>query len=322
MTWDAAGTRYTDWNGDSWDHEGNLRRKKKPPKWTHWPHYPGFFKELRVLACEDTWQAEVEMWFDVAAEFFYTTFIPSPVELSRKLVSGAYKCGFYLPIKLKSPLDVVWKDGKTSKALLQINSPATRGLFMVWAMGAAWGALAAWQSVPLAQAMCDADGHECLLRAGENWFPGTDPEGAPGFFEVIYDPAGRYVPPGGGIDFEGGALSSWAGGHITNSGPPVTSYSIQLWPTVLGAPEIFGGAIAPGEDVTWHYEWTGNAQDNGTCQHVFKFKTQNQGRFSLLVTVDRWTVRTTVDPWEPYGPGSPGVPPSCVAANQPPFGQL
>jgi len=173
--------------------------KDNPRKWSHWPNpLTNMVKKIDVLACENTWQAKVEMWAIGLANFFWTNFIPSPVELTRKVTMGGYKCGFYLPIEVKSPLDIVWKDGRTSQVLLEISRPITTALFYWWAAETAWDALSTFSSLLMKEELCDLDKNEVLLRDGDLLIPGSlhDFDSGAALYEEIYDPDNRYEGAG------------------------------------------------------------------------------------------------------------------------------
>jgi len=62
--------------------------------YTHWPSPYNFQKNIKVLACQDGWVAEIELYATAAGYFFWSNLVPSPVEITRKLFLGSYKCGF------------------------------------------------------------------------------------------------------------------------------------------------------------------------------------------------------------------------------------
>ncbi len=160
-----------------------------PRKFTHWPDpFKGMVKNIDVWACEGTWQAYIEIAGAEFGDWFWTNFVPSPVELLRKSVTGSYKCGFYLLDHLNSPLDIVWRDGSVSAGLAEITSPAVVGLFYLWAAETAYNALSRWSTVLYAFDMCGATRNEALsgngsVGLGTGYTIGTCP-----FQTSIYDP--------------------------------------------------------------------------------------------------------------------------------------
>jgi len=190
------------------DYENAIKRQqarqKDWKKYTHWPNpFTALMKSLHVTACEHTWQALVEFYGLSALEFFFTTLVPSPVEITRKATMGNYKCGMYFLPKQKSPLDLIWVDGSASRALVEIARPATTAIFYWWAAETAYLALNTTSTLMLAGEFCDLEGNECLLRDGDCPIPGGahDFLGAAALYEEIYDPKNRYPQLGYFMEF-------------------------------------------------------------------------------------------------------------------------
>jgi len=180
--------------------------RKKPPKWskyTHWPNpFAGLIKHFHLTACEDKWLAQVEFWGLTAMSFWFANQFPSPVEMTRKLTMGGYKCGLYGVKVKKGPMDLIWKDGRASKALIGISAPLTTGLFYWWAASTAYSALDTWQSLLQEVKLCDAEGNECILSNGDGPVTGGagDFNGEPALYHTDYDPMGRYPPLGSHVE--------------------------------------------------------------------------------------------------------------------------
>jgi len=180
--------------------------RKKPPKWAKYTKWPNPFvmlmKAINVTACEDHWLALVEFYGLTAAAFWFANFLPSPVELTRKLTMGSYKCGcFGVPIK-GGPLDLIWTDKSASKALIGMSSPITTGLFYWWAGQTAYTALDTWHSVIQQAELCDTEGTECIIKDGDAPITGGegDFDGEAALYSVVYDPLGRYPELGSHIE--------------------------------------------------------------------------------------------------------------------------
>lgn len=161
--------------------------------WTHWPMQPNFVKNVRVLACEDTWQAEIELYARMYAQFAWTTFVPSPVEVTRKLLLGGYKCGFYLPVKFKSPLNFFIGEGGT-KYLAELAGPFTRALWWWWVIGSAWNALTTYQTIQDYKKDCDYN-YNCSIGNASANFGTASGGGTPAGYDVISDELFHYVAP-------------------------------------------------------------------------------------------------------------------------------
>lgn len=121
--------------------------------WTHWPTPYNFQAEIKILACQDGTLAEIKLYAVGFAWWFWSNIVPSPVELTRKLLLGGYKCGFYLPVKFKSPLTVIVGEDGVS-LLAKWARPFTTALFWWWVIGSAFSALATWESIQQAKHDC------------------------------------------------------------------------------------------------------------------------------------------------------------------------
>jgi len=300
--------------GSVWDAvKGGPKRS-----WSHWPNPFGWIDEILMMACEDDIWIKVKMYGMLAGSFFFSNFVPSPVEISRKLVTGAYKCGFYLPIKAKSPLDLIWTDGRTSAVLRGKISPVTTGAFYFWAASTAFAAMDTWHTIQIALAKCDAVGNECVLIDGENFYPGTDPAGSPGFYTEVYDPEDRYQSPGGSVRFEKGALSVFVHGTIVVTGNHVTGGYVTLWPTHLNAPVITVPEMDGSGVFKFAVEFNGIATQAGDVQCYASLLQQNGSPFGTLLSVQSFIVNNKpIDTTHPRQLESP--PNDCYAKNQPPF---
>jgi hypothetical protein len=151
-------------------------------------------KRIDILACEGTVEAMIEMYAIAYGEWFWTSFIPSPREITRKTFTGGYRCGFYLDVKVKSPLDIVWRDGSAARVLGEVLRPLTTGLFYMWAASTVWEALNIWSTLGYAMEACDWDGNTTTIANGVAPIQTNPTIGAPAFGEIIYDPRERGEP--------------------------------------------------------------------------------------------------------------------------------
>jgi len=173
--------------------------------WKKWPGAPNFLLERDVWACQDGWWAYFKFSEYALLNFFWTSFFPSPVELERKTLLGSYKCGFYLPIKIKSPMELlVGEEGV--EILAKIARPITTALFWWWAAETAWSAFDTAQTIVYKEQFCDdlrnvfvADGAGTTFAIDVGgtpvgpWHPITDPEGLCGVACTgIFIPAGDF----------------------------------------------------------------------------------------------------------------------------------
>jgi hypothetical protein len=232
-------------------------------KHTAWPNpFRNAVKNIDVIACEHTWQAMIEMYFIGFGNWAWSSFVPSPVELTRKFVAGSYKCGFYLLPETASPLDIIWRDGRTSKVLAEIAAPLTKGLFYMWAGQTAFGFLSTWTSLVVAQEMCDVTGKECLLSDGSAAFGGGAHHelGDVGLYNVIYDPQNRYPALGGGPEpHEDSSVSATAAGQVVMALSTANNASVWIYAGQNSQKQSLG-TIGPGEVASFSVSFAGNIE--------------------------------------------------------------
>jgi len=289
---------------------GALPYVNYPMKYTHWPYpNPNYVRSIHLLACEHTWQARITMWRRGAVLFFYQNLIPSPVELTRKFVLGGYKCGFYIPVAVRSPIDQIWRDGTLSKTLAEISGPLTRGLFYWWAAETAWSALNMWSSLIHEGEVCNPDGTECLLRDGNGTWPGVPAHriGSPGLFTEIYDPRGRYSFGGSHIDiFEASHVSASAFGRLQPF--QCTFDNVEVWIRHEGidGPKTYIGHVGAGEIVSFDCSW-GGEMGIGVVSVMCELDITGNSLFAPSIWCDRFTVKAV--PPEPGSTDGPLWPP-------------
>lgn len=268
-----------------------------------WPDpTAGFVQDIKVLACQDTWQAEVTMIGMAAAHWFWTNFIPSPVEITRKTLVGSYRCGFYFRVKFKSPIDVIFRAPGASKMLMEITNPVATGLFYFWAASTLFDAVNTWQSIIYAGMMCGLDHDECLLTNGEaSAFAGGAPNGTPGFYHTLQDNRPMYTSPGGAVQFfERGWFATTAYGTVYNGSPNVTRciISFQAGTTPLpGETALVDlGPIPPGNSIPFTISWEGYL-DATAVRINWDIENDATGLQSTNLIIDRWTSSWAPEPW-------------------------
>lgn len=126
----------------------------KAANFNHWPNPVNWVVNIDVLMCnQDYWLARIELAFATAADFFWTNLVPSPRELERKFLLGGYRCGFYVNIKVKSPMRIVAGKG-ASTVIVEIVQPFTKFLFYWWAQQTILESIAAWMTVLYPELYC------------------------------------------------------------------------------------------------------------------------------------------------------------------------
>jgi len=213
-----------------------------------------------VLACEDTFQADVRMWGGELGDWFWTNLIPSPREIERKTITGSYKCGFFFLPGWESPVDIIWKDAKIGRMLLEIAHPFTQALFYLWAAETALDALSRWQSVMYRIARCDADRNECLIGNGHSILSYGHNWGGAALGEIIYDPNhwGIEMDTSVSVPFAT-TVGASAYGHIIANAGIIDNCEIQMCNgnDVLASVGI--GHMDPGQETAFSIGWGGSA---------------------------------------------------------------
>jgi len=140
----------------------------------HWPSpFHGMVSEIDVLACESSFVAMMKIIAIEGADWWWSNFIPSFTELTRKTFTGGYKCGFYGGPRQKSPVDILFrrelglnKFGRhylpVSQVIGGIVSPLTTGLFFMWISQTAFDFLSRWMSVIYAMELCNTEGADII----------------------------------------------------------------------------------------------------------------------------------------------------------------
>jgi len=237
-------------------------------KWSHWPSPYNFEARIRVLACEDSWQAEIELYATAFAWWFYSNVVPSPVEITRKIMLGGYRCGFYTPIRIKSLLSF-FIGNKGVKFLAELIRPATTALFWWWVASSIFAALDTWHTVAEAKEDCEAAQWECLIGNGFNTI------NTPGFYQgaswdVLQDTDNHYLGGSSVAVFSGSATASgWVA--VSSMGMPISGVEIEIrTPGGIVHSQAIDGQSADG---IWH----GN--------HTVDFDAPFAGACSLWVKV-------------------------------------
>jgi len=236
------------------------QESKNFQKYTHWPNPFNVLKQMDVLACNPVWIARFEFYLGSAADFFWSNFVPSPVELTRKAFTGGYKCGFYIPLKVKSPIDIIGR-GNTGVIMGEILGPFTTGLFYWWAAQTAFDALNTWSSIINAQEACDEDSNSALMRGGHVSMKFAS-EGSVPFYQIVYDPNNWCNETTGFILPPPGWRSAWASLTIASLATPDTA-NVEVYIDCAGLPENhISVSIPPGGTVTLGPQKTGIAASN------------------------------------------------------------
>lgn len=281
------------WNLNS---DGVKAVKKKWYK--KWPDpTKNWAKDMKILACQHTFQARVDFFALGAMTFFWNTAVPQPNEIIRKTVTGSYKCGFYFGMRFPSPLELFF-DPRTVKVIAEMLRPAVTGLWFMWAAGSAWDALSQWQQMMGMIEDCEDLHGECLLKEGIGDLYTQDPEGSPGSYTEIYDPYNLYQSPGGAIVLNiprGVQMDAW--GYFSTGGG--TTHWVEIYFIKGGTVPIPGSQVwraenlGPGSVVEWMLSYSGE-QQTGAFSIYIRAEQDHIGLAHSRIQVDRWTMTT----WE------------------------
>jgi hypothetical protein len=208
-----------------------------------------------------------EILFDAAiiGKWFWSSFVPSPVELARKTITGSYRCGFYLNEGFESPIDILWtNEGEIGPGRLlgQILAPAIEGLFYLWAAETAFSGMQTISTMLYAKEFCGLDPNSTALANGRGAIGSGERTGDAVFYDVIQDPQNVYGEPGASVlVIPNRCVQTSAYGYIIAGAVPLTNVKVGIH--VTGNPIEDGlivadlGTIAAGSLRSFALEYTG-----------------------------------------------------------------
>lgn len=202
------------------------RPRKGIFQYTKWANpFKNGVKRFEQASCEGEDLFDITMWYPTVGNWFFTSFVPSPVEIFRKTVTGGYKCGFYLKTKQKAPLDIIWRNGDATRFLAKVaRLPVTTAYYM-WGQQTLWSGLATWQSLIYKGYSCDGDDFTCITADGAaNISVGPDGSGNMPWGLSVFDPndwhdgfgATIYVPALSNSNCKAFLTVTSAGASLTN----------------------------------------------------------------------------------------------------------
>jgi len=281
-----------------------------------WPNPFNAIKRIDVMACNPNWLARVEFYTEVALEFFWTNFIPSPSEVLRNWFLGNYDCGKKAKTSLKNRLPKL--PGRDPRVVFaEFARPALTGLFYWWAAQTSINALTTFTTILNAQANCEADNNNCIMRDGYSSLGGPA-VGTPVFATLTHDP------------------NDWGQPLICAVGPPpghrwgicnmtfvntlaAGGIDFDVWLDIDGSPEVrqsFSLGLGEEVSVTVGNSWN-NAQGVQPHYEVFSEIPEPFGRLECFM--HRLYVWYAADqpppyPWPLTNPDQPGLStlPDCL----------
>jgi len=305
-------------NGDTvasvYNYAGGFPEQFKKSGYKQWPNpFRNAPKDIKVLACQDTWQAQIQMYGLGLGAFLWTTAVPQPTEIIRKNATGSYKCGFYFLDDLPNPLELAFED-EVIGAFAEMVRPVVTGLFYIWAAETVFGALDAWQSLVFAQEMCNLDHGETLLAEGSGSLFFESGVGSPGFYRTLWDPEHHYSWPGGDVEWHSRKyVASNAVGHILAGGAAVDNIRMffargSLEPAE-GSTVFETGPMNIGDVASWSLEF-GAIEEPGTLEIVIEYQQHHTALQRSTVLVQRWTTTFRQAPHQPCTRWKPTVLPN------------
>lgn len=258
-----------------------------------WPSpFRGSVKEIRQLACQDTFQAKIKMYGLAAGAWAWSAFVPQPTEIVRKTATGSYKCGFYFGVEFPSPLELIF-DESTVTVFAEMVRPVVTGLFYLWATETLFSALDQWQSVVYAGYMCDLDHGETLLAEGSGEMFFDSGQGSPGFYDELWDPENHYTFPGGDVELHYTAFVSLdAIGHILAGSAAVDNIKVYFgrgsFEPMDGSTVYETGPMNAGDVVGFTLSYSG-LQAPGTFSIMVEYQQHHTGLQRSHILVQRWT---------------------------------
>jgi len=263
-------------------------------KYNHWPNpFKTLLKKLDVLACENRMQFAFDYVVTAFAAWAWSAFIPSPVELTRKFLSGSYKCGFYMQHGIGSPFDIIWEDKSVSRALAEITGPFVGVLNYMWMMDTAFSALQTYSSIVYFFETCAGDRYETLLRdAGAPLPPGIH-NGGPVSAQLIWDPANHASLPSNSVSWlERSNIHATAFGYLKSNNHVVNSARIKLTIGIEEVAYLDIGHMGIDEIVPYKLEYA-DAHDAGAIKVEISYDIEAGGITNSSIECTRFTVRQT-----------------------------
>ncbi len=265
-------------------------------------------KDIKVLACQHTFQAKIKMYGLGFGAWAWSAFVPQPTEILRKTATGSYKCGFYFGLKFKSPLEFVWEEDVVF-AFAEMVRPVVTGLFYIWAAETLFSLLDQWQTMVYAMEMCDLSNGEALLAEGSGSMYFGSGQGSPGFYDVLYDHPQHYSWPGGDVEWHFTAYVQadavgfiLAGGNFVNN---IRVYFARGSIEPLPGSEIYEtGPMNPGDVASFAISF-GGREAQGTIQIVVDYDQEHTGLQHSTILVHRWTTSFREAPYSPCGNWKP-----------------
>jgi len=226
----------------------------------YWPRPVNWVKNISVLVCtQDTFMMQIELAFNLAAAFFWSNLLPSPREIERKVVTGGYRCGFYLDIPIKSPIEILWGAG-TARMIAEIASPFARGLFFWWAVESSIEALASFGTLLYPQYQCVDEVGDGMRKMDKASIPNGHTEGGVGLGELVFDRYSILSPTTAHVTFPAGYWKVQVCWAVQDAPGAITAMQVGLRQD-LGPLNMVAIPVGDGSPIHWaQVQWEGHSE--------------------------------------------------------------
>jgi len=276
-----------------------------PLGFKNWPNPMNYITGINVLQCQNGWVAEIIFATAAFANFFWTSFIPSPSELFRKTFFGGYRCGFYNKAIKFAPMDILWGQG-TARMLASIASPPVTAVFYWWVSETAAGFLAVWSSIIFREELCEDDPYDAAAVHTHSGLMVNDIEGYLSLGEIVYNHTGLMEP--GGVRYEVPPDDYWtARAYGLLLAAPGKSGTVRVAIRTTDGTEVSSTTLQLGntEDLKWSLGASGQAGGGGTGVGVFVALTglSPTGLPGVRVETAYWACSSDPNPFPTFPPG-------------------
>jgi len=290
---------------DVWN---TVQGSTNPLGFKNWPNPINYITEINVLQCQNGWMAEIVFAAAAFANFFWTSFVPSPSEIFRKTFFGGYRCGFYNKAVRWAPMDIVWGQG-TTRMLASIASPPVTAVFYWWVSETAASFLATWSSIIFREELCEENPYDAAAVHTNSGLMVNDIEGYLALGEIVYDRTGLMEP--GGVRYEIPSDYYWtARAYGMLLAAPGKSGTVRVAIRTSSGIEVSSTTLQLGntDDVTWSLGASGQAGGGGDGVGVYVALTGLSpiGLPGVRVETAFWAASASPSPFPPFPPSDLG----------------
>lgn len=190
------------------------------------PH--NWVTDIRVLVCNDqTFIVQIKLAFAMTMHMFMTNFVPSPREVERKFFTGGYRCGFFLNVKVKSPVEILFGRG-TSTIIAEVVRPFITPLFYFWLQQTVMTSLSMFTTLMFPMAFCEEAVGAGLRKLDRGFLGQGHSEGVPGLGTFIFDTYGFLSLGASIVQFPPGYWSVYVAWFVDPSGSQISNLKLGI----------------------------------------------------------------------------------------------